>query len=101
ALYQALHSSLELRQVGLLWWIKDLSVRDSYFLLPALMGAAMILQQRLTGVNPGDDKTWIWMPLGFALLFAFFPAGLVLFWLADTLLSVGQLSWIARPEASV
>ncbi len=99
ALYQVLHSSLELRQAGFLWWINDLSLRDPLFLLPALMGGAMILQQRLTSVNPGDDKTWIWMPLGFALLFAFFPAGLVLFWLADTLFSVGQLSWIARKEA--
>jgi YidC/Oxa1 family membrane protein insertase len=98
ALYQVLHSSLELRKAGFALWVDDLSLRDPYFLLPALMGCAMILQQRLTSVDPGDDKTWIWMPLGFALLFAFFPAGLVLFWLADTLFSVGQLSWIAMKE---
>jgi YidC/Oxa1 family membrane protein insertase len=95
ALYQVLHSSLELRHAEFVFWIHDLSVRDPVFILPLLMGLAMILQQRLTSANPGSDKTWIWMPLGFALLFSFFPAGLVLFWFADTLLAVIQLSWIA------
>jgi YidC/Oxa1 family membrane protein insertase len=59
------------------------------------MGLGMILQQRLTSVNPSSDKTWFWMPVGFALCFAFFPSGLVLFWLTDTLLAVVQLSWIS------
>jgi len=100
ALYQALDSSLELRKAAFLFWVKDLSVMDPFFILPMLMGLAMILQQRLTAVSPQSDRTWIWMPVGFALLFAFFPAGLVLFWLTDTLFSVGQLAWItARAEA--
>ena len=95
ALYQALNSSIELRQASLGMWITDLSAQDPYFVLPVLMGLAMIFQQRLTTVNPQEDKTWIWMPVGFTLFFAFFPAGLVLFWLADSLFSVAQLSFIA------
>lgn len=94
ALYQVLHSSLELRGAEFIFWIHDLSVRDPIFILPLLMGLAMILQQRLTAANPDSDKTWIWMPVGFAMLFSFFPAGLVLFWFADTLFAVLQLSWI-------
>ncbi len=94
ALYQALDTSMELRQAGFLFWVKDLAVMDPFFILPLLMGLAMIVQQRLTAVSPQSDHTWIWMPVGFALLFSFFPAGLVLFWLTDTLFSVGQLAWI-------
>ncbi len=100
ALYQVLNASIELRGAEFIFWVKDLSVKDPLFLLPVFMGLGMILQQRLTSANPKDDKTWIWMPLGFALLFSFFPAGLVLFWLTDTLFSVVQLAWIAaKPGA--
>ncbi len=95
ALYEALNRSIDLRQAGFIFWVSDLSVRDPYFLLPLLMGLAMILQQRLTAAKPGEDLTWLYMPLGFALLFSFFPAGLVLFWLVDSLFSVAQLGWIA------
>jgi len=95
ALYEALNRSIDLRQAGFIFWVNDLSVRDPYFLLPLLMGLAMILQQRLTAVKPAEDFTWLYLPAGFALLFSFFPAGLVLFWLVDTLFSVAQLGWIA------
>ncbi len=99
ALYQALDTSLELRMAEFVFWIQDLSAKDPFFILPLLMGLAMIFQQRLTTVSPESNRTWIWMPVGFALLFSFFPAGLVLFWLTDTLCSVGQLAWITfRPE---
>jgi YidC/Oxa1 family membrane protein insertase len=94
ALYEALDSSMELRRAEFVFWVKDLSVMDPFFVLPLIMGLAMIIQQRLTAVSPESDKTWIWMPVGFALLFSFFPAGLVIFWLTDTLLSAGQLVWI-------
>ncbi len=95
ALYQALNNSIDLRRAAFFLWITDLSVRDPFFLLPLLMGGAMVLQQRLTSSNPGRDRTWIWIPVGFSLLFAFFPSGLVLFWFSDSLFSVGQLLWIA------
>ncbi|NOY53303.1 MAG: membrane protein insertase YidC [Deltaproteobacteria bacterium] len=98
ALYEALNRSIDLRRAGFIFWVKDLSVRDPYFLLPLLMGLAMILQQRLTSANPGEDHTWLYMPLGFALLFSFFPAGLVLFWLVDSLFSVVQLAWISTSK---
>jgi len=94
-LYQVLNASIELRHAKFILWIMDLSVRDPFFTLPLIMGLGMILQQRLTSANPRSDKTWFWMPVGFALCFSFFPAGLVLFWLTDTLLSVVQLSWIS------
>jgi len=100
ALYQVLNGAIELRQAALGLWITDLSVQDPYFVLPVLMGLAMIGQQYLTTVNPHEDKTWIWMPLGFALFFAFFPAGLVLFWLADSLFAVAQLALIKRKTAT-
>lgn len=95
ALYEALNRSIDLRKAGFIFWVSDLSVRDPYFLLPLLMGLAMIFQQRLTAANPGEDFAWLYMPLGFALLFSFFPAGLVLFWLVDSLFSVGQLTLIS------
>jgi YidC/Oxa1 family membrane protein insertase len=98
ALYQVLNTSIALRNAGFGPWITDLSMRDPLFLLPLLMGAAMIVQQRLTVANPKENRTWFWMPAGFALLFSFFPAGLVLFWLADSVLSVAQLAWIACRE---
>ncbi len=98
ALYQVLNTSIALRNAGFGPWITDLSMRDPLFLLPLLMGAAMIVQQRLTVANPKQNRTWIWMPAGFALLFSFFPAGLVLFWLADSVLSAAQLAWIAYRE---
>ncbi|MEK6775248.1 MAG: membrane protein insertase YidC [bacterium] len=95
ALYEVLDTSMDLRKAAFIFWIKDLSLQDPLFLLPIFMGLAMILQQRLTSASPSSDKTWIWIPVGFALCFSFFPAGLVLFWLTDTLLSVGQLFWIS------
>lgn len=95
ALYQVLKSSIDLRHAEFALWVSDLSSRDPLYVLPLLMGLSMILQQRLTASDPESSRTWILMPLGFALLFAFFPAGLVLFWTTDTLFSVGQLGWIA------
>ena len=95
ALYWVLLESVELRQAPFALWIQDLSVRDPYFVLPLLMGASMFFQQRLNPAppDPMQAKIMQWLPVVFTLFFLFFPAGLVLYWLANNLLSIGQ-QWL-------
>lgn len=92
ALYWVLLESAELRQAPLGLWIQDLSVRDPYFVLPVLMGATMIFQMRLnpTPPDPMQAKVMMFMPYIFTVFFAFFPAGLVLYWLVNNMLSIAQ-----------
>ncbi len=92
AFYWVLLESVEMRQAPFALWITDLSVRDPFFILPLVMGAAMFFQQKL---NPqvGDAvqaKVMQIMPIIFTVFFAFFPAGLVLYWVTNTLLSIAQ-----------
>ena len=92
AFYWVLIESVEMRQAPFMLWINDLSVRDPFFVLPLLMGAAMLLQTRLNPAPPDPMQARVMqlMPLIFTVLFAFFPAGLVLYWLTNTLLSMLQ-----------
>jgi len=95
ALYWVLLESVELRQAGFLW-VPDLSRPDPYFILPVINGAFMIITQRLTpmmGMDPMQRKVMQWLPVVFAVLFAFFPAGLVLYWAANSGISLAQ-QWI-------
>jgi YidC/Oxa1 family membrane protein insertase len=73
-------------------WINDLSVRDPFFVLPLLMGGAMLLQMRLNPAPPDPVQARIMqiMPIVFTGMFAFFPAGLVLYWLTNTVVSIAQ-----------
>jgi YidC/Oxa1 family membrane protein insertase len=92
AFYWVLLESVEMRQAPFALWITDLSSRDPFFILPLIMGAAMFFQQKL---NPqvGDAmqvKVMQVMPIIFTAFFAFFPSGLVLYWVTNTLLSIGQ-----------
>ncbi|HTP40733.1 MAG TPA: membrane protein insertase YidC [Steroidobacteraceae bacterium] len=92
AFYWVLLESVEMRQAPFIGWINDLSSRDPYFILPAIMMGAMFAQYRL---NPqmGDamqQKIMMIMPLAMSVMFAFFPAGLVLYWVTNTLLSILQ-----------
>jgi YidC/Oxa1 family membrane protein insertase len=92
AFYWVLLESVEMRQAPFALWITDLSSRDPYFILPIIMGAAMLFQQRLNP-TPGDPvqaKVMQIMPIMFTAFFAFFPAGLVLYWVTNTLLSILQ-----------
>jgi YidC/Oxa1 family membrane protein insertase len=90
--------SVEMRQAPFMLWIQDLSSRDPFFVLPLLMGAAMYGQYKLnpTPPDPVQAKVFAFMPVIMTGMFAFFPAGLVLYWLTNTLLSIAQQWHINR-----
>ena len=93
AFYWVLLESVEMRQAPFFAWITDLSVRDPYFILPILMGAAMFAQfklQPMPSTDPMQAKIFAFMPVIMAVTMAWFPAGLVLYWLTNTLLSIAQ-----------
>ena len=98
ALYWVLLESVELRQAPFVLWIEDLSIRDPYYVLPLLMGATMLIQQKLNPppTDPVQEKVLMAMPIVFTLFFAFFPAGLVLYWLANSALSVAQQWYVIQ-----
>ena len=92
AFYWVLLESVEMRQAPFALWITDLSTRDPYFILPLIMGAAMFMQQKLNPApaDPVQAKVMQIMPIMFTVFFAFFPSGLVLYWVTNTLLSIAQ-----------
>ena len=92
ALYWALLESVELRQAPWILWIKDLSAPDPYFILPILMGVSMLAQQSLSAVamDPMQKRIMMAMPVVFTFFFLFFPAGLVLYWTVNNLLTIAQ-----------
>ena len=99
ALYWVLLESVELRQAPFILWIDNLSVRDPYFILPLLNAVFMIATQRLTpmvGMDPLQRKMMQAMPIVFSVMFAFFPAGLVLYWATNAGLSLAQQWYITR-----
>lgn len=92
AFYWVLLESVEMRQAPFMLWITDLSSRDPYFVLPLLMGAAMWFQQKLNPPppDPVQAKMMQAMPIMMTGMFAFFPAGLVVYWLTNSVLSIAQ-----------
>ncbi len=92
AFYWVLLESVEMRQAPFALWITDLSSRDPYFILPLIMGGAMFLQTRLNPApaDPVQAKVMQIMPIVFTGFFAFFPSGLVLYWVTNTILSIAQ-----------
>jgi YidC/Oxa1 family membrane protein insertase len=92
SLYWVLLASVELRHAPFMLWIDDLSAADPYFVLPVLMGATMIFQTYLNPVPPDPVQAKIMkiMPIAFSIMFFFFPAGLVLYWLINNILSIAQ-----------
>ncbi len=98
ALYWVLFESVELRQAPFFFWIKDLAVMDPYFILPLLMGASMYWMQTLNPQvgDPLQIKMMKMMPIMFTVLFLFFPAGLVLYWLVNNVLSIAQQQYVYR-----
>ncbi len=98
ALYWVLLAAVELRHAPFFGWIKDLSAADPFYILPVLMGATMILQTRLnpTPPDPIQAKIMLYMPIVFSFMFLWFPAGLVLYWTVNNLLSIAQQWQINR-----
>jgi YidC/Oxa1 family membrane protein insertase len=102
AFYWVLLESAEMRQAPFLGWINDLSSKDPYFILPALNGLAMWFQQKLNPPppDPMQAKLFQFMPVVFSVMFAFFPAGLVLYWVTNTGLGILQQWNINRKIAN-
>jgi YidC/Oxa1 family membrane protein insertase len=92
AFYWVLLESVEMRQAPFMLWIDDLSSRDPIFVLPLLMGGAMFGQYKLNPAppDPMQAKVFMFMPIIMTVMFAWFPAGLVLYWLTNTVLSIAQ-----------
>ncbi len=95
ALYWVLLESVELRQAPFILWIADLSAKDPYFILPLLMGVSMFIQTSLnpTPPDPMQAKIMKYMPVAFTFFFLWFPAGLVLYWVVNNVLSIAQ-QWV-------
>ena len=98
SLYWVLLESVELRQAPWILWIEDLSLMDKFYVLPVIMGVTMFIQQKLNPapVDPIQAKVFMFMPLIFTVFFAFFPAGLVLYWVVNNTLSIAQQYYITR-----
>lgn len=102
ALYRTLLLSIELQGAPFMFWIQDLAAKDPYYITPVLMGITMFLQQRMTpntATDPLQKKLFMYMPVIFTFLFLTFPAGLVVYWLTNNLLSIAQQYYINKKIA--
>lgn len=95
SLYWVLLESVEMRHAPFILWIDNLSAMDPYFVLPVIMGVSMFVQQKLNPapIDPVQQKIFQIMPFAFTIMFAFFPSGLVLYWVVNNLLSITQ-QWV-------
>ena len=98
ALYWVLLESVEMRQAPWILWITDLSITDPYFILPIIMGVTMFIQQQLnpTPPDPMQARVMKLLPIIFTFFFLWFPAGLVLYWVVNNILSIAQQWYITR-----
>ncbi|MCG8325680.1 MAG: membrane protein insertase YidC [Thiotrichales bacterium] len=98
ALYWVLLESVELRQAPFILWIQNLSSPDPWYVLPVLMGISMYIQQKLNPapMDPVQEKVMMTLPFVFTIFFAFFPSGLVLYWVINNILSIAQQWMITR-----
>ncbi|MCW8830245.1 MAG: membrane protein insertase YidC [Gammaproteobacteria bacterium] len=92
SLYWVLLESVEMRHAPFALWLDNLSAMDPYFVLPVIMGASMFVQQKLNPapMDPMQQKIFQIMPFAFTFMFAFFPSGLVLYWVVNNILSIAQ-----------
>jgi len=92
ALFNILYMTIELRQAPFILWVKDLSVQDPYYVLPVLMGVTMFIQQKIqpTTMDPKQAQIMLLLPVFLTFLFISFPAGLVLYWLTNNVLTIAQ-----------
>ncbi|MBN2232783.1 MAG: membrane protein insertase YidC [Deltaproteobacteria bacterium] len=102
ALYRSLMVAIELRHAPFFGWITDLSDKDPYYVTPILMGLTMFLQQKMTPTtgDPTQAKMMLFMPVIFTFMFLNFPSGLVLYWLVNNVLSIGQQYMVMRQAQS-
>jgi YidC/Oxa1 family membrane protein insertase len=100
-LYNTLLYAIELRQSPFFWWIQDLSAKDPYYITPIIMGATQFIQQKMTPTvgDPMQAKIMLIMPVVFTFIFLNFPAGLVIYWLLNNILSIGQQVYINKKLA--
>ena len=93
ALFNMLRNAWELHGAPWMFWVKDLSAHDPYYVLPLVMGGIMFFQNKLNppaSTDPAQAKVFTYMPLIFTFMFLNFPSGLVLYWLTNSVLSVAQ-----------
>jgi YidC/Oxa1 family membrane protein insertase len=92
ALFNVLYMTIDLRQAPFMLWVSDLSVQDPYYVLPVIMGATMFIQQKITPttMDPTQAKIMLVLPIGMTFLFVNFPAGLVLYWMTNNILTITQ-----------
>ncbi|HEX7340211.1 MAG TPA: membrane protein insertase YidC [Rhodanobacteraceae bacterium] len=99
-LYELLRQSVELRQAPFIFWIHDLSAADPYFVLPVLYAIVMLIQSMMMPITPGmgatQQKMMRYMPVAYAVLFAFFPAGLSLYYIVNTICRLLTQWWVYR-----
>jgi len=98
-LYWVIQESVELRQAPWILWYKDLSIMDPFWVLPLIFGASMWLQQKLNPPamqDPMQQKIFMYLPLVFTVMFIVFPAGLVLYWVVNNILSIAQQWFINK-----
>ena len=100
ALYWVLMESVEIRQAPFIFWIDDLSLKDPLYILPLVMGASMWLMQKMqptaANMDPMQQKIMQFMPVMMTAFFFFFPSGLVLYWVVNNLLSIGQQTFVTK-----
>lgn len=100
-LYRALMYSIELRHSPFIFWIQDLSAKDPYYITPVIMGITMFIQQKMTPsqMDPMQQKMMLMLPVVFTFMFLNFPAGLVLYWLVNNILTIAQQAYINKKVA--
>lgn len=99
ALFLVLSNAAELQGAPFIFWLNDLSKMDRFYILPALMGISMFIQQKMTptaGVDPTQAKIFLFLPLIFVVLFASLPSGLLLYWVVQNILQILQQVYINK-----
>jgi YidC/Oxa1 family membrane protein insertase len=98
ALYKALMFSIELRHAPFFLWVTDLADKDPYYVTPVIMGITMFVQQKMTPsqMDPIQQKMMLALPVVFTFMFLSFPSGLVLYWLVNNILTIGQQMYINK-----
>ena len=103
AFYWVLVESIELRQADFVLWLTDLTAMDPYFILPVIFGVSMFIQQKLNPApqDPAQAMVMKAFPIVFTVFFAFFPSGLVLYWVVNNILSIAQQWYITHKLGAI